>query len=315
MMEYQILTDDDIFRLLDMKTVIGIVEESFLQKSLGNLKHPPRIHVDGGRGVLVFTVGASPKQGMGFRVYSMFNNSTSNQEQLVAVFDSEDGAFKGAVIGTAVGEMRTGAIGGVAIKYLARQDAKVLGMLGTGIQAVTQLQAAVEVREFEKIFVYSRNQEHREEFAKRMTAKLGREITAVNSPQEVVTQADVLICATTSSEPVFDPTWLKPGTHITTIGPRFVNNHELAIEVATQSDMVSTDSVVQIEDFGERYFLHPHISLTQYIPLSDIVSGKNPGRINDHQQTLFCSIGLAGTEVAVANHAFDLNRSLKNTSQ
>lgn len=308
-MDYQILTDDDIYRLLDMKTVIDIIEESFMQKSLGNLSHPPRIFVEGGQGKLAFTVGASPNQekGLGFRVYSMFKNSPKKNKQLVAVFDSENGAFKGVVIGTAVGEMRTGAIGGVAINYLARSDAKILGIIGTGIQAITQLQAAVEVREFENIHVYSRGLDNREKFAQHMTAKLGREILAVNSAQAVVEQADVLICATISPEPVFDPAWLTPGTHITTIGPRFVQDHELPIKAAIQSDLVTTDSLVQIEDFGERYFLHKHIPLTQYIPLSDIVAGKHPGRTNNQQQTLFCSIGLAGTEVAVASHAFSLN--------
>lgn len=310
MMDYQILTDEDIHRLLDMKTVIEIVEESFLQQSQGNLSHPPRIRVEGGQGALVFTIGASPnqEQGLGFRVYSRINNSTAKNKQLVAVFDSENGGFKGVVIGTAIGELRTGAIGGIAIKYLARSDAKVLGIIGTGLQAITQLQAAVEVREFEKIIIYSRNQENRDKFTKRMTAKLGRDILAASSAQELVAQADVLICATTSSKSVFDPAWIKPGTHITTIGPSFVQSHELHINTAIQSDLVCTDSLAQIEDIGEKYFLHNHIPLTQYIPLSDIVAGKHPGRSNTQQQTLFCSIGLAGTEVAVASHAFALNR-------
>lgn len=309
-MDYQILTDEDIHRLLDMKIVIEIIEESFLQKSLGNFSHPPRIYVEGGQGKLAFTVGASPnqEQGLGFRVYSMFNNTPKKNKQLVAVFDSENGAFKGVVIGTTVGEMRTGAIGGIAIKYLARPDAKVLGLIGTGIQAITQLQAAVEVRNFEKIVVFSRRQENLNRFAKRMAVKLGREILQMNSIKEVVEQADVLLCATTSPKPIFDSAWLKPGTHITTIGPRFVQNHELPISVANQSNLIATDSLAQIEDFGKRYFLHNHIPLTQYIPLSDIVAGKHPGRTNDKHQTLFCSIGLAGTEVAVASHAFTLNQ-------
>jgi len=309
-MDYQILTDEDIHRLLDMKTVIEIVEESFVQKSLGNYASPPRLNVKGVKGSLVFTVGASPNQGhgLGFRVYSMFDGATTKNKQLVAVFNSEDGEFKGAVIGTAIGELRTGAIGGVAIKHLARSDSKVLGILGTGLQATTQLQAAVEVREFEKIIIYSRSQEIRDEFTKRMSASLKREILTANSPQEAVEQSDVLICATTSPEPVFDPSWLKPGTHITTIGPRFGHSHELPMDAALQSDLIITDSPEQIGDFGEKYFLHPHIPLSQYISLSEIVAGKHPGRSNDQQQILFCSIGLSGTEVAVANHAFDLSR-------
>jgi ornithine cyclodeaminase len=212
------------------------------------------------------------------------------------------------VIGTAIGNLRTGAIGGVAIKYLARQDAKVLGIIGTGSQAATQLQAAVEVRELEEILVYSREQNNRADFADRMTSEFGRNVLAMNSAQDVVTKADILICATTSREPVFDPAWVKPGTHITTMGPSSIQGHELPLDAAIQSDLVSTDSLTQIEAIGKNYFLQDHIPSSQYIPLGDIVAGKHPGRTDDQQQTLFCSIGLAATEVAVASHALALNK-------
>ena len=309
-MGYQILTDEDIHRLLDMKTVIEIIEESFRQKSMGSFSSPPRILVDGGKGGMMFTVGASPNQdqGMGFRVYSVFNNATVKDKQLVAVFDSEDGTFKGVVIGTAIGKMRTGAIGGVAVKFLSRDNSKTLGLIGTGAQAVTQLQAAAQVRDFDNIFVYSRNKENREKFARQISLDLGQDVVAANSAREVVSQADVLICATISKEPVFDPDWLKPGTHVTTIGPYRPEHHELPLNVAAQSELISTDSLEQIEDLGDKYFLHDHIPLKNIVSLADIVAGKQPGRTNEQQRTLFCSIGLAGTEVAVAVHAFALNK-------
>jgi len=308
-MTYQILTDKDIHRLLDMKAVLEIIEESFRQKSEGNFSSPPRILVDGGKGGMMFTVGASPNQdqGMGFRVYSVFKNATVKDNQLVAVFDSGNGTFKGAVIGTSIGKMRTGAIGGTAVKYLSRKDSKTLGLIGTGQQAVTQLQAAAQVRDLEKIFVFSRNKGNRETFAKQMSTELNRAVVAADSAKDVVNQADVLICATISKEPVFDPGWLKPGTHVTTIGPYQPNKHELPLDVAAQSDLISTDSLEQIEDLGERYFLHNYIPLNQFVSLADIVAGKQPGRTSEQQRTLFCSIGLSGTEVAVASHAFKLN--------
>jgi len=204
--------------------------------------------------------------------------------------------------------MRTGAIGGVAIKYLSREDSKTLGIIGTGRQAITQLQAAVQVRDFDSIFVYSRDKDNKERFAQKMSVELDRDIRATDSVKDVVSQADVLICATISREPVFDPHWLKSGTHVTTMGPYRPNNHELPLDVAAQSDLISTDSLEQIEDLGEKYFLYSHIPFNQFVSLADIVAGKQPGRTDDQQRTLFCSIGLAGTEVAVAAHAFALNR-------
>jgi ornithine cyclodeaminase/alanine dehydrogenase-like protein (mu-crystallin family) len=211
------------------------------------------------------------------------------------------------VIGTAIGQLRTGAIGGVAVKYLSRKDSKTLGILGTGRQATTQLQAAVQVRNFKNIIVFSREKENRKKFAQQMSLELECDIIATDSAKNVVEQADVLICATISKEPVFDPGWLKPGAHVTTIGPWQPNNHELPLDGVDQSDLISTDSLEQIKDLGEKYFLHDHMRLKQFVPLADIVSGKQPGRTNDQQQTLFCSIGLAGTEVAVASRALKLN--------
>lgn len=309
-MDYQILTDKDIYRLLDMKTIVEIIEETFRQKADGNLSHPPRVYVEGGDGSLAFTIGASPNQNqaLGFRVYSMFKNTPQKNKHLTAVFDSKTGAFKGAVIGTAVGELRTGAIGGVAIKYLAPPDAQVLGIIGTGIQAVAQLQAAVAVHEFKEIQVYSRNKDNRVAFANRMSKELNKEIRAVDSVQSAVEPADVLICATISPEPVFDPAWLKASVHITTIGPKLIQNHELPVEVAKNAELNVTDSLAQIESFGEKHFMYPHLPLTQYVDLGDIVAGKHPGRTTPKGRTIFHSVGLAGTEVVVANHAFLLNK-------
>jgi ornithine cyclodeaminase len=308
-MEYRILTDEDIFRLFDMKAVIAIMEESFRQKAVGNLTYPPRISVAGQKGSLVFTVGESPAQasGLGFRVYSQFQGATVKNNHLVAVFDSNTGFFKGAVIGTAIGDLRTGAINGVAVKYLARADSRVLGVIGTGVQAVTQVQAAVAVHDFHDILVHSRDAGRRKGFAQSMATKLDRAVRAVESSREVVEAADVLLCCTTSPAPVFNPDWVKPGTHINTIGPKLQHRHELPPQAAIESDLIVTDTLVQIEDMGERHFLHGHIPLERYIPLSDIVTGNHPGRSEADQQTLFCSNGLAGTEVAFAAEALKLH--------
>ena len=306
-MGYQILTDEDLHRLLDMPAVIEIMEAAFLQKAAGELTHPPRIHVNGKQGAMIFTAGESPGRGLGFRVYTMFKDADEKRKQLVAVFDDETGAFKGAVIGTAVGELRTGAIGGVAVKHLARPAVQVLGVLGTGRQAVTQLQAATAVRDFDRVLVFSRDPGGRETFAGRMSAELGLEIRPVDSARAAVEPADVLLCCTTSPKPVFEPEWVRPGTHVTTIGPHLKTAHELPVEAALRSDLIVTDTRVQIEDMGARHFLHGQIDPVQYIALSDLVAGNHPGRTREDERTLFCSVGLAGTEVALAAEVLRLN--------
>jgi len=227
----------------------------------------------------------------------------------VAVFDSDSGAFKGAIIGGLIGAMRTGAIG-VAVKHMSRPDSKVLGIIGSGFQAKTQLEAAASVRQFEAVRVFSRNAEHRQAFARQMGEKLSLSIQPVASAEEAVSSADVVICATSSIRPVFKSRWLKPGTHVTTIGPKWKLAHELEMDVAERAQVIATDSLAQAEAYRRRalfrdlpFFLTGTPEMERLVELSDMVAGNKPGRTSPEDITLFCSVGLAGTEVVVANEA------------
>src|SRR5437899_924291 len=112
-----------------MADAIATIEDAMREKAEGGLVAPPRFEVSGGKGALVFTAGASTKRKkvIGFRVYGRFRSSSTDDNQMVSVFDSENGALKGIIVGGLIGAMRTGAIGGVAVKYMSRPDSKVLG--------------------------------------------------------------------------------------------------------------------------------------------------------------------------------------------
>ncbi len=307
-MTYRVLSDDDVARILSMGDVIRKIEDALWEKAEGTLIAPPRFHVNVEKGSLVFTAGAATKREkvIGFRVYDTFRGGSTDTAQLVAVFDSESGAFKGVIIGGLIGALRTGAIGGVAVKHMSRPDSKVLAILGAGFQARTQLEAAASVRQFALVKVYSPTVRHREAFADEMRAKLGLDIEAVSSAKEAVQDADVLICATNSNTPVFDPDWLKVGVHINTIGPKFKDAHEIDVETAARSSVIATDSFAQIEAYSKPFFLLDTPHRARIIELSDIVVGRRIGRTSSDDITLFCSVGLAGTEVVVANEAIEL---------
>ncbi len=148
---YRIITDEDIDRILQIETVVNVIEQTLRAKAEGALMAPPRFSVDVDMGALVFTAGAEMKysRSIGFRVYDTFPESSPDHPQLVAVFDSETGDFRGLVIGGAIGALRTAAINAVAIKHMARSDAKNLGILGSGFQARFHMQAAMVVRQFQ----------------------------------------------------------------------------------------------------------------------------------------------------------------------
>lgn len=308
-MPYRILTDENFGRVLTIGDAVRKVEAALLAKAEGRLVAPPRFHVDVDGGSLVFTAGAETSRDhvIGFRVYSTFRNKSRDTSQFTAVFDSETGAFKGIVIGDLVGGVRTGSIGGVAIKHMSRPDSRRLGILGTGFQARSQFEAAASTRDFEAVDVYSPTAIHREAFAAEMGAKSGLSVKAVTSPAAAVGDADVLICASNRVAPIFEADWLRPGTHINAVGPKLKGAHEIPMEAVERSSVVASDSLAQVDGYSPPFFLSDTPHRERMVELSDIVSGRKRGRTSDDDITLFCSVGLAGTEVVVANEALQLS--------
>jgi len=299
-----ILTDDDLaLRLGDaIGLAIEAVGDALVARAGGDLDAPPRWMLDLGAGRLVFTVGAERRRSRaaGFRVYDTFPDRGAQHAQIVAVFDADDGRLRGLVLGDLLGAIRTAAIDAVAIDVLARPDAATLGIVGTGLQAEHHLLAAVAVRDFRRVVVYSRDPDRRRDFADRMGAAIGVEVAAADTPEAVAEAADVLVLATTSRRPVVDASAIGPGMHVTTLGPKFVDAHELPIAVGEAADLVVTDSLPQVEAYPRLFFLD-----VPMVELADIVAGDHPGRARSEELTLFCSVGLAGTEVVVADRLLD----------
>ncbi len=308
---YRILTDEDISHTLEIETVVNVIEQALRSKAEGTLIAPPRFSVGVKEGALVFTAGAETKysHSIGFRVYDTFPNQSVDRHQLVAVFDSQTGNFRGLVIGELIGALRTAAINAIAIKYMARSDAKNLGILGSGFQARFHLQAAMVVRQFQRVRVYSPTISHRESFASEMSAKTRFPVDPVNSAEEVVKSSDVLICATTSTSPVLHASWVKPGSHINTIGPKFKGMSEIPYELAQKSRVIATDSLEQVDSYSKPFFLLETPERERMVDLCEIVVGKQKGRVSQLDITLFCSVGLSGTEVVLANEALRLHET------
>ncbi len=305
---YHILTDEDIRRFADIEPIVSVIEQTLHAKAEGALIAPPRFSVDVDHGALVFTAGAEIKhsRSIGFRVYDTFPKSSPDHVQFVAVFDSQTGDFRGLVISNLIGAWRTAALNAIAIKHMARLDAYNLGILGSGFQARFHLQAALMVRQFRSAKIYSPTASHRERFAEEMSVQTSLPIAAASSAEEVVRFADVLICATTSISPVLAPAWVKPGTHVNTIGPKFKAGSEIPYALAQQSQVIATDSLEQVSSYPEPFFLLETPEQDRMVDLSEIVARKQKGRHSATDITLFCSVGLAGTEVVVADEMLKL---------
>jgi ornithine cyclodeaminase len=278
------------------------MEETFRMHAAGTLFAPARSDTDlAEAGKFVFTVGGSTGENslVGFRAYDMKHFKSPGRDELVAVFCGNTGAIKALVAGTQLGPIRTGAIGGVAIKYLSRSNSKVLGLIGTGPQGRTQLLAAAAVRQFDQIRVFSRNPQRCGEFAKQMSKELDQPIQVAASTREVVEGADVLITATISPTAVIQADWLKPGVHINNIGPKFKNNHELDITVAERAALLVTDTLAQVDKCGDEFITADSPLHSRLQELGPIVARPPIDRVSE-EISIFYSLGLAGTEVTLA---------------
>ncbi|MBB3461232.1 ornithine cyclodeaminase [Rhizobium sp. BK377] len=302
----KLLGDSDLMGHDVMARAIDVMELAFRARLDNKIVSPPRHHVSfGEHGDLVFTVGGILGEAplAGFRVYDTFQNS--KQSQIVAVWSANEGRLKGLVLGERLGAVRTGAIGGVAIRHLSSQNAKSVAVIGSGIQARTQLAAAAAVRAISTVRVYSRDVVNRNAFAQEMQRDLNVEVTPVESVAKATMDADIVICATSSRTPILNSADLTPGVHVNTIGPKLVGEHEIGLDVADTAKIIATDAPEQARAYASPFFLAGTRHENRMIDLAELVSAPGRTRSSPEDITLFCSVGLAGTEVLLASALLD----------
>ena len=213
-----------------------------------------------------------------------------------------------------MGQLRTGAASGVATKYLARRDARVAAVIGTGGQAKTQLEAIALVRKLESARAYGRDAAKREKFCAEMSARLGIPVRPCTSAAEAVRGADIISTATTASQPVVSGADLSPGVHINAIGANHAHKRELDDEAVASADIIVVDSVEQSRQEAGDLIIAFHgdeICWTGVKKLSEIVAGKATGRTSDTEVTLFKSNGIASWDLAVAMKVYAAAREKK----
>lgn len=298
----RVIEDNEVRKNLSMKDAIETIEGILRSVSKNQFLSPPRHYFKNKNGSLAFTIGGDLGEGViGFRVYDTFPTKIKH-EQFVTVFDAKNGRLKGVVTGDYIGAARTGAIGGVAIKYLSNPDSQTLGVIGSGKQAETQIYAAVAVRPIRFIKVFSRNSSNLETFISDISKMLpGIKIMAAESAREAVDNCDIVVTATTSSTPVIESSWLKLGCHVNSVGPKFKNRNELDIETALGSQYIYSDSVAQLKNYPSEHFLS---GTPAYDNIRELYTGPLAGRKTE-DRTLFLSVGLSGTEPAIANILLD----------
>src|SRR5207249_10936858 len=210
-----------------------------------------------------------------------------------------------------LGQQRTGAASGVATKYFARDDASTVGIVGTGWQAQSQLEAVCAVRPIRWVRCYGRDKDHREAFAKKMSALLGVTVQVAASAEEAIRGAEVAIAATNAPQPVIYGEWLRSGCHINAIGANRLETRELDDAAVRRCAFVATDSIEQArEESGDLVEPMKRGLLTwdRVHEISEVVAGKVRGRTSADDITLFKSHGIAIEDLAAAALVYERAR-------
>ena len=241
------ISADDLRASVPMVDLLDAVESAFRDVAAGRDRSPLRSHVETDAGDLLLMPGIRP-DAAGFTVKLVTvvganpDRGLPTVQAVVVWFDGRTGRPAALLDGPALTAMRTGAASGVATRLLAPPDASVAALIGAGAQAEWQLRAVLAARPIRRCLVYARSADARESFASRLAAETGVAIDAVPSAEEAVRGADVVCCATTSSTPVFDAAWLRPGAHVNGIGAYRLDMVELPPELFARSEIVAVDS-------------------------------------------------------------------------
>lgn len=221
----------------------------------------------------------------------------------VVLFDGRDGALLALMDAGHLTAMRTGASGGVAARYLAKEDARTLTIFGSGVQAPYQVEAALCERAVERVFVISRTPANAESLAIELTERFGVSAQATADVEMAVEAADILVTATSAHEPLFPGTQLRPGVHISGIGSHLPYASEVDAVTLERSKVVVDQMSACLAEAGD--LIRPinegiYDAGRIHCEIGAIVEGDMPGRENDDEITFFKSVGLAAQDVAVA---------------
>ncbi len=295
-----LLTEDDVRRVLTIELALTAVEAAFRKLALDEAVNIPRQRCQTDTVMLhVLPAAAKTLGALGFKAYT---TGRFYPQFKIYLFDAKAGGLTAILDADHLGQVRTGAASGVATKKLARADASTVGMIGTGRQARTQLEAICKVRSIQNAKVYGRDEARRSAFATEMSDVCGVEVEPVATARDAVVNRDIVITATSSREPVLLGEWLSPGTHVNLMGSNYLASAEADVEVFRRAKLVTIDSKDQgrleagdfVAAMGEHIMSWPDVK-----EFAQVLVNRYPGRESADDITVFKSLGLGIQDIAV----------------
>jgi ornithine cyclodeaminase len=285
-----VLSRDEVARLLDIDLLFERLERAFVELSAGRTSVPPRVAAHARDGFLAAMPGYVDGV-LEAKLVSVFPGHEPSHQALIAVFDAATGTPRAVMDGTHITAVRTGASSALATRALAREGARVLALLGAGVQARSHLDTVRRVRDFDEVRVASRTHAHAEALAAESGA------TAVGSFEEAVRGADVVCCCTHTDAPVLRRDWLAPGTHVCSVG---VGDGPELDEATVHVGLLVVESPAAFQPFPAGTHELSGLDPSMAVELGQILSGDHPGRTSDEEITVYKSMGHAVEDAAAA---------------
>jgi alanine dehydrogenase len=305
-----LLAEDEVRQVLTMPVALEAVERAFAGFHDGTfLLHSRRRFRSPNNGFLHYMAAADMAGGYeGMKIYTYAKGVV---RFLVLLYRWETGELVAMIEAGVLGQVRTGAASGVATKFMAREDARTIGVIGTGFQASAQIEAVCAVRPIERVRVYGRNAERKREFVRNVSERMRVQVEAADSAEAAVRDADIVITITSAAHPVLAGAWVDPGTHINAAGSNQAQKAEIDAEAVRRATVVVTDSIEQAKiESGDliQAFGGDAGAWSRVIDLGKVVTGNAPGRYERGDITLFKSNGVAIEDIAVAGRIHELAR-------
>lgn len=312
-----ILEADDVRRALPMAAAIEGMGIAFGQLARGQAIMPLRSRVETVEGVALFMPAyLAESENLAVKIVSVFPGNPGRGEPMiyatVLVLDPHTGRVIALLEGASLTAIRTGAVSGLATQWLSRPESASVAIIGSGVQARTQLEAVCTVRAIQQVWVYSPNPAHAHQFAAEMAGRgpIPAAITVAATASEAVREADIICTATSANKPVFPGRDLKPGSHINAVGSYTPTMQEVDSETISRAVIFVDSRQSAWEEAGDLIIplqagLISHDSIQA--ELGQVIVGQHPGRTNPTQITYFKSCGLAiqdgvAAGIALKNH-------------
>ncbi len=308
-MEVLWLAQEEVKSVMDMPSDMHVVESAFRQHGLGKVQMPPKsyLYYNAYNGDLRTMPAYLEEEDItGVKIVNVHPGNPSlglpTVMALIVLISPQTGEPIAIMDGTYLTDIRTGAAGGIAAKYLARKDSKVIGLVGAGNQARAQLEALNEVFKPELVKVTSRTKESCEKFIREAADIVSCEIRYEETIEKVC-DCDILVTTTPTRKPIVKSQWVKEGTHINAIGADAVGKEELDPELILRSKVVVDDMVQALHSGEVNVPLSKHYISENDIhaQLGEVIVGLKPGRTSEEEITIFDSTGLAIQDVASAH--------------